>query len=550
MSDLDNFNNIYANLAESAYKGRPNNFPPNVSKSKETPYDFSKDYINKKTGKIQTYGGTNLPNNGVVYLQPDKTLETTTYYTSQIVDSTTSVSGFDQIQVPHTSQKGLLTDEKAGFNAYFVTDTPKLNKETKETYLAVRGSDSISMENLNDWVANDGNFALTHAYIPQAKLAYKALISKIEDIKKQAPNAKLNVTGHSLGTMVSAQAVAKLYHDYPKDFSTIGKVVLFDGPDVTKSLKKMGLSDKEIKAVGEKVTYYVNPFDVVSMLNRTAPYEEQFGHVNVIVPVHFSKTLDKISSHDFGEFQMDAYGNPLVASKNFHPEMLTAGHQLADLIEKSVSKVEAAGISGVSASEILAALSEGVLDLIALGLTAAAAKAIYDEFKKSYQDIVSEANKKAKAWNAKHIPDYQNRIRSASGSQKVELRVELLQCVAQDAMIRAEEFTKEVKTDLSDALEKIQKEIKEGIQAISDVVHYLETSEVFSLLTELELPSVWDKDIEEHTNQEARTFQTEIEEFSATLIKIVQNIEQVDSQGATGFNTLMNQTRVNWGATR
>ncbi|MEY8444486.1 hypothetical protein AALA52_09630 [Lactococcus ileimucosae] len=117
-------------------------------------------------------------------------------------------------------------------------------------------------------------------------------------------------------------------------------------------------------------------------------------------------------------------------------------------------------------------------------------------------------------------------------------------------MIRAEEFTKEVKTDLSDALEKIQKEIKEGIQAISDVVHYLETSEVFSLLTELELPSVWDKDIEEHTNQAARNFQTEIEEFSATLMKIVQNIEQVDSQGAAGFNTLMNQTRVNWGATK
>lgn len=429
MSDLDNFNNIYANLAESAYKGRPNNFPPNVSKSKETPYDFSKDYINKKTGKIQTYGGTNLPNNGVVYLQPDKTLETTPYYTSQIVDSTTSVSGFDRIQVPHIYQKGLLTDEKAGFNAYFVTDTPELNKETKETYLAVRGSDSMSIENLNDWVANDGNFALTDVYIPQAGLAYLALISKIGDIKEQAPNAKLNVTGHSLGTMVSAQAVAKLYHDYPKDFSTIGKGVLFDGPDVTKSLKKMGLSDKEIKAVGEKVTYYVNPFDMVSMLNRTAPYEEQFGHVNVIVPVHFSMTFDEISSHDFGEFQMNAYGNPLVASKNFHPEMLTAGHQLADLIEKSVSKVEAAGISGVSASEILAALSEGVLALIALGLTAAAAKAIYDEFKKSYQDIVSEANKKAKAWNAKHIPDYQNRIRSASGSQKVELRVELLQCV-------------------------------------------------------------------------------------------------------------------------
>lgn len=548
MSNLENFNNIYANLAESAYNGRPKNFPTKANAKKEKYINYSENALNKK-GEVQVRGGTNLPNNGVVYLQPDKTLHTEKVTTDLRVPNPNG--GFHtESYVTRIYQKGLLTDEKAGFNAYFATDTPKLNKETKETYLAVRGSDSMSIENLNDWVANDVNFALTDAYIPQAKLANKALVSKIKDIKKQAPNAKLNVTGHSLGTMVSAQAVAKLYHDYPKDFNTIGKVVLFDGPDVTKSLKKMGLSDKEIKAIGEKVTYYVNPFDVVSMLNRTAPYEEQFGHVNVIVPVHFSKTLDKISSHDFGEFQMDAYGNPLVASKNFHPEMLTAGHQLADLIEKSVSKVEAAGISGVSASVILAVLSGGWSALVELGLTVAAAKAIYDEFEKSYQDIISEANKKAKAWNAKHIPDYQNRIRSASGSQKVELRVELLQCVAQDAMIRAEELTNEVKTDLSDALEKIQKEIKEGIQAISDVVHYLETSEVFSLLTELDLPNVWDKGIEEHTNQEARNFQTEIEEFSATLMKIVQNIEQVDSQGAAGFNTLMNQTRVNWRATK
>lgn len=55
--------------------------------------------------------------------------------------------------------------------------------------------------------------------------------------------------------------------------------MLFDGPDVTQSLKKMGLPDTEIRDAGEKVTYYVTPFDMVSMLNRTAPYEKQFGHV-------------------------------------------------------------------------------------------------------------------------------------------------------------------------------------------------------------------------------------------------------------------------------
>ena len=39
MSDLPNFNNIYANLAESAYTGRPNNFPPGSYREKEKFYE-------------------------------------------------------------------------------------------------------------------------------------------------------------------------------------------------------------------------------------------------------------------------------------------------------------------------------------------------------------------------------------------------------------------------------------------------------------------------------------------------------------------------------
>jgi Protein of unknown function (DUF2974). len=324
MSDLSNFNNIYANLSESAYGDRPNNFPPNSNKKKEQIYDFSVNSTYKhKSGEVSfTQGGKNLPNNGVVYLQPDKTLH------AEPIKSTYSVpkvnGGYEQVPYDtlKTYQKGLLTDEKAGFNAYFVTDTAKLNNDTKQTYLAIRGSDGASISSLNDWVSNDANFALTNTYIPQAKLANQALQEKIRELNAKAPDAVLNVTGHSLGTMVSAQAVAKLYQEDIKAFDKIGKVVLFDGPDVTKSLKMMGLSDKEIPKIGEKVTYYVNPFDIVSMLNRTEPLEKQFGKVNIIVPLHFNSTFDGQSSHDFGEFQMDAHGNPLVASKSFHPELL------------------------------------------------------------------------------------------------------------------------------------------------------------------------------------------------------------------------------------
>ena len=69
MINLNNFNNIYANLAQSAYEG--DDTP--MSLPKRTPEDnklvYSDDFI--LNGKIKAKGGQNLPNNGVLYLQPN-----------------------------------------------------------------------------------------------------------------------------------------------------------------------------------------------------------------------------------------------------------------------------------------------------------------------------------------------------------------------------------------------------------------------------------------------------------------------------------------------
>ena len=67
-----------------------------------------------------------------------------------------------------------------------------------------------------------------------------------------------------------------------------------------------------------------------------------------------------------------------------------------------------------------------------------------------------------------------------------------------------------------------------------------------NLLSEFNLSNFWDVGIEEGTNKAAQKYQTEIEQFSATLLKIAQNIQEVDAQGATGFSNLMNETKVNW----
>ena len=232
-SNLKDYDNFYANLSQSAYRGRPNTLSRYNNAVNWTLIDYSQDIDDD--GEI-TPGGKHLPHNGRVYLQPDPELHT--------VEDTIKLQvgdpggGVHQEEPPiKLYQKGLLTDEKAGFNAYYLTDTPTLTKDTTKTYMAIRGSDAISYENWNDWIDNDAKFALNHIHTPQAKLATAGMRAKIAEMREKAPNATMDITGHSLGTIVSAQGVA-------------------------------GLSDEKIKKISEKIEYYVNPFDIVGMLNR------------------------------------------------------------------------------------------------------------------------------------------------------------------------------------------------------------------------------------------------------------------------------------------
>ncbi|MDR0299593.1 MAG: hypothetical protein LBI13_05870 [Streptococcaceae bacterium] len=167
MSNLKSYSNIFADLSQSAYRGRPLSFPKNQQNESEVKFDYS--------AKL---GGTNLPNNGIVYLQPDKTLHTVEVKTDLTIPNPNGGYHTDSY-VTGSYQASLLTDEKAGFNAYVVTDTPTLSADTQNAYLAIRGSDAMTLKNWNDWVDNDANFALNNAHIPQAPLATEAMKEKI-----------------------------------------------------------------------------------------------------------------------------------------------------------------------------------------------------------------------------------------------------------------------------------------------------------------------------------------------------------------------------------
>ena len=283
MNNLNNFNNIYLNLSQSAYEIRPLNFYQALTdktlmdEQDSVRRDFSKDY--QEDGK-NIVGGKNLPNNGILYVHKE------------------NVEQYDNVYETAT-EKNIKTFENddEGFKSYYLTDTETLNLKTKNVYISVKGSDEPSFLSLNDWLLNDLPFAFRNEYIPQAKLTKTAVKKVLSEMRENAPTSKLNLTGHSLGTIAIIQGVANLSVE---ELEQIGEIVLFNGPDASKSFKKMNISDEKLKILNKKVTYYVNPFDVVSMLNRDT--DTQIGTVKVIVPFNFNTTFDTTNSHDFGEF--------------------------------------------------------------------------------------------------------------------------------------------------------------------------------------------------------------------------------------------------------
>ena len=561
-SNLKSFDNFYADLAQAAYRGRPVLFPYEKLRKDEKgaldsgdslQFDFSQDAqsYNEITKKLEiTPGGKNLPHDGKVYLQPDPELHT--------IEDTMDLQlpnpngGYRQEKyVRKRYQKGLLTDERAGFNAYYLTDTPTLTNDTTKTYMAIRGSDAISKENWNDWVDNDAKFALNHIHTPQAKLATVGMKTKIAEMREKAPQATMDITGHSLGTIVSAQGVAGLTDE---ELEKIGKVVLFDGPDTTKSLKKMGLSDEKIQKISEKIEYYVNPFDIVGMLNREhtitklpgdsdEPLKKPVGKVNVLVPLHYTQITDPESSHDFGVFQSDGKGNLLTASEDFHPELLRAGEKLARLIATTLDSLRALGVDENVASNVLNAIMRGEFKI-----KAAIGYSVYENFTTEYSKIVEEARQESIKWDREAIPRYQEQLRSGnlSGNQRILVRAQLLQTAAQLANFDMEDKVKSVKTLLSDAKEDIQNMIKETRQTAFDMVGYLSSSEVTNLLSGFDTTSFWDEGVASDTKTAATSFLTQIEQLGESLVKASGSFETIDTDSAEDFNNLLADVKQTW----
>lgn len=517
MSNLKTFNNIYASLAQSAYEDRPYSFYSTILDDSGDYFDmdFSLTY-DEQTETI--VGGKNLPNNGIVYVHKDKTVQTEIEMKS--VDS------------EYAYKKGLLLDQKDGFNAYFLTDTSELNTDTKNAYLAVKGSDVPSLKKIgaisNDWLGNNYRFVLHDEYIQQGKLVEEALHVKLAELREKAPNAKLNMTGHSLGSIASVQGAA---HLSVEELQQIGEIVVFNGPDTLKSLRKSGVSEEVIQILNEKVTYYVNPFDIVSMLNRNT--DEQLGKVKVIVPFNFSTTFGTPSSHDFGEYRIHSDGKILEATEDFFPAYLKAGEKLSKLLNKYIELIKE-GNSKFGLDKI-GDTAEVLLTLVNGGLN-------YSKFMEEYQAIIDETKEAVIAWGHKNIPILQAAIQSATGAKKIELRSRLLLCISHLSRIESDEKVKLMKNELENYRQQVKEVVEKANHEAYHAGAYLGRNEVSQLVSQFRFSMVWDEGMFSNNVDELNRYMDKIVRFSDKLFTSVETLEDIDRKQSEIFKVVSNSS--------
>ena len=499
MTDLINFNNLYLDLSQSAYEGRPNTFSYRV-KGKNVTEDVNYS-IPSATRMSVTLGGKNLENNGIVYVHKDQHTRTAPKLTGHVVIF---------------EKKGLLSDIDEGFNSYFLTDTPELNGDTKNAYLAVKGSDGIGLFSLNDWIGNNFPFTMHDEYTIQGRLVEGALHVKLAELKEKAPNAKLNITGHSLGSIASVQGAA---HLSVEELQQIGEIVVFNGPDTLKSLRKSGVSEEVIQILNEKVTYYVNPFDIVSMLNRNT--DEQLGKVKVIVPFNFSTTFGTPSSHDFGEYRIHSDGKILEATEDFFPAYLKAGEKLSKLLNKYIELIKE-GNSNFGLDKI-GSTPEVLLTLVNGGLN-------YSKFMKEYQEIIEETKLEVISWGRKKIQSIQEKLLYTNGAERIKLRSELILTLSHLSRIESDDKVSKSLKQLEEYKQRVKALTISASNEAMNVAFYLDSNELYDLIYEFDFERSWDESTEQLNRELLKAYLEKIYKFADTLFYATEKLEEIDRE--------------------
>ena len=262
----------------------------------------------------------------------------------------------------------------AGEQVYAVVKNPKENAEdVQEVTVLFRGStgpDHIFKETADDWAEND--FVIgTHILkqnVPsdqdQSTEQLKASARALKDIMEKYPNAKINIYGHSLGSMDAQYAMAALE---AAQIERIQQAYIFNGPDIYRILSPE--QRKIVDQIKGRIYNYADAKDNISMVGRDIA-KGSIGSVGMVYYVD-SESEDPINQHMTYGYRLDkdgkikifsntstvAYNDFLIKMEGYKTlknilasDGYTAGEQL--FLDSEQAKIAASGICRIVTEEM------------------------------------------------------------------------------------------------------------------------------------------------------------------------------------------------------
>ena len=165
----------------------------------------------------------------------------------------------------------------------------------------------------NDWAENDA--VIAKRIMLQKDLSYqdksteqlKASARALKDIMEKYPNAKINVYGHSLGSMDAQYSMASLQADQVK---RIQKAYIYNGPDIYRILSPE--QRKVVDSIKTRIHNYADPDDPISMVGRDM-VKGSIGSVGLVYYVDSTKE-DFVNQHMTYGYQLDKNGKIKILS--------------------------------------------------------------------------------------------------------------------------------------------------------------------------------------------------------------------------------------------
>ena len=264
-----------------------------------------------------------------------------------------------------------------GEQVYAVVKNPKENAEdVEEVTVLFRGSTAPMHaftdfgDVWNDWAENDlviGTRILKQS-IPsdrdKSTEQLKASARALKDIMEKYPNAKINIYGHSLGSMDAQYAMAALE---ASQIERIQQAYIYNGPDIYRILSPE--QRKIVDQIKGRIYNYADPKDKISMVGRD-PAKGSIGSVGMVYYVD-SEQEDFVNQHMTYGYRLDKNGKikilsntSTVAYNDFLIKMegyktlknilssdgYTAGEQL--FLDSEQAKIAASGICRIVTEEM------------------------------------------------------------------------------------------------------------------------------------------------------------------------------------------------------